>query len=133
MAKETKAERLAREQALRQTAWEQSIEKWTERVLDLVYQYSNHPSGRFSVDQVNRSTYCFQTSQNYDSEFSVASTAPTQQDWCAYYELEAAEERLEAYRLEKEEEELRYRFREATRDKARALFTAEELEVLGLK
>ena len=134
MARETKAERLAREEAERAKYVAQFVVQYPRRLLQLVYAYSNTNSNRFSV--------------KYNSEEDTFTLTMTESDWSDQYVFPAilteyksaydsdmydAESMLESYARELAEEARRATVRAEAWKKVNEMFNAEEQKLLGLK
>lgn len=134
MARETKAERLAREAAERAEYMAQFVVLYPRRLLQLVYAYSNTNPNRFSV--------------KFNSEADTFTLTVTESDWSDQYVFPAtlteyksayesdmydAESMLESYAQEMAELARKATVRAEAWKKVSEMFTSEEREMLGLK
>ena len=130
MAKETKAERLIREQSEQTTERNVFITRYPHRLAWLMVNYANAPG--FSIDFANRALDSYEFS--YDShwatwELPLMPNIITYNDLCDITQrLEEAEHAVEDYHDRVEAERLMYEARQA----ALAKLTPEDRNLLGL-
>jgi hypothetical protein len=123
MAKETKAQRQAREYAEKFAEWALFSAEYPTRFAALMYEMVSNPE--FSVIKLDAETYEFR----YDYESVVLkTTAPANPVWEVQYDMERVEGFLRYANAEKEEAQRRANVRTA----ALAKLNSEERTLLGL-
>lgn len=132
MARETKAQREARETAERQADWEKFQSEYPRRFAQVLFGFTNLAASHatlegvpFGVDQLDEETYAFV--HDY-VDLTLKVTAPVNQVWEVLYNLERLEGIVEMYDRAVAEEQRQAQVR---RD-ALAKLNAEERELLGL-
>jgi len=132
MARETKAQREAREAAEHQAAWDKFREEYPQRFAKVLFAFTrldvsgaHLESEPYQVDQLDEETYAF-VHDYTDATLKV--TAPVNQVWDVLYTLERLEGCVESYDRARAEEQRKADVRKAALWK----LTDEEREVLGL-
>jgi hypothetical protein len=132
MARETKAQREAREAAERQEAWDKFREEYPQRFAKVLFDFARlHAFGVrgndefFRADAVDAETYYF--AHDWASA-TLKVTVPLNQDWGVLYSLERVEEALRGYYADQAEQQRK----ESVRRTALTKLNSEERELLGL-
>ena len=133
MARETKAERLAREAAERAEYQAKFVAAYPRRLLQLVYAYSNTNPNRFTVKYHSEQDW-FQLSSLEPSwqEAYVLPATLTEYDYKLDNAMDEAEALLESYAKELAEEARKANVRAEAWKKVNEMFNAEEKKLLGL-
>ncbi|WP_396189693.1 hypothetical protein [Flavobacterium sp.] len=132
MARETRAQREAREEAERQAQWEEFLAEYPRRFAKVLYGFTmldasgvRHNGEFYDVQQLDDETYHF--SHDYVAEV-VKVTPPVNQNWQVLYALESLERSVQGYYDEKAEQTRKDQVRTTALNK----LNAEERELLGL-
>lgn len=132
MARETKAQREAREAAERQEAWDRFREEYPQRFAEVLFEYTRltvscEQAGGcpYQVVQMDSETYRFVHGW---SDYALKVTVPVNQNWEALYALESIERDVQDYYDEVAEVERR----DTVKRDALAKLNDEERELLGL-
>lgn len=130
MARETKAQREAREAAEYQAQWNKVVAEWPARFAQLMFNYATLPG--FSLEANANGTYGFLPSEEVCSWadlnwLPVSVTA--EQNWEVFYTLQRAEQWVDEYAAMRNEAA---RKAQVKRD-ALAKLNSEERELLGLQ
>ena len=96
MARETAAQRKAREQAERTQAEQAFLASYPRRLLNLVFEYSNKNSNVFTVDRLENDQFLFETAQDWAREF-VLPAELTEYNQSVFVDMLEAEDALKAY------------------------------------
>lgn len=130
MARETKAQRLAREAAEQAAAMQQVAKDWPTRFVTLIQEYTSLPG--FSLSATKEKTpgalrfRTVDTAVGYDTDATV--NVVFNGTWEEIYEMEAAEQPISAYYAAKAEKE---RIRQA-KIAAASKLSPEDLKLLNI-
>ena len=131
MARETAAQRKEREANVAEKYRRDFLVGYANRLLDLVYDYSNQNPSEFSVDRLDDDKFLFETTQNWAREF-VLPRELTEYSSTVFYDLLEAEDALKEYEADRAEESRKANALLAAMKKAKEMFTEEERQLLGL-
>ncbi len=127
MAKETKAERLAREELEAEASYQAFVREYPARFAALMYEYLSLEHAGFNVDKVDDETYSFYRGEKWSS-YELKVTPPANRNWEVVSNLEEVESKLAEYAAEQAEETRKYSLKCAALGK----LTKEERELLGV-
>ena len=130
MPRKTKAELQAEEAAAKLAAWEKFCESYSERVVNLVYQFGKLGEAGFTVKKVDRETYSFYTDYGWapSDELLLKVTVPQNPCHDTRWTVDSLESAVADFVAEEEE---KIHQREAKKA-ALAKLSAEERALLGL-
>jgi hypothetical protein len=128
MAKETKAERAAREEFEAEVSYQNFVREYPARFVAVMYEYLTREHAGFRVHKLDAETYSFSREDYSYSNRELKVAPPANRNWEAVEALEEVEHYLADYARELAEENRKFMVKQT----ALAKLSKEERELLGV-